>query len=34
MNLTGIDLLQMNINLESEEAIAMHIELHQELNQE
>jgi hypothetical protein len=34
MNLSGLDLTELNINLESEEVIALHIELHEELNQD
>ena len=34
MNFTGLNLMETNINLESEEIIAIHIELHDELNQD
>jgi len=34
MNLSGLDLMAMNINLETEELIAMHIDLHEQINSE
>ena len=34
MNFTGLNLMETNINLESEELIAIHIELHEEINQD
>jgi len=34
MNLSGLNLMELNINLESEEVIALHIELHEQINSE
>jgi hypothetical protein len=34
MNFDGIDVFQLNINLETEEDIKSHIETHEELNQD
>ena len=34
MNLSGLKLMEMNINLETEEIIALHIEIHEQINSE